>query len=117
MTTSGQSVAFPVDVGDRVPSSTDDQLGVQDSEERMIRDGNQSGGSRFPLGTGDGATDITDARLEDVSNTTTSSTVALPPMARHATSGSNKPYSAFSLGTKWFLVTLAGLAAIFSPIR
>jgi hypothetical protein len=39
-----------------------------------------------------------------------------PPALRTMTS-SGKPYSSFSRGTKWFIVTLAGIAAVFSPIR
>jgi hypothetical protein len=39
-----------------------------------------------------------------------------PPALRTMTS-TGKPYSSFSRGTKWFIVTLAGIAAVFSPIR
>jgi len=40
-----------------------------------------------------------------------------PPTLRTMTSVSGKPYSSFSSGMKWFIVTLAGIAAVFSPIR
>jgi hypothetical protein len=40
-----------------------------------------------------------------------------PPALRTMTSVSGKPYSSFSKGMKWFIVTLAGIAAVFSPIR
>ena len=39
-----------------------------------------------------------------------------PPALRTMTS-TGKPYSSFSRGTRWFIVTLAGIAAVFSPIR
>jgi len=39
-----------------------------------------------------------------------------PPASRTMTS-TGKPYSSFSSGMKWFIVTLAGIAAVFSPIR
>lgn len=39
-----------------------------------------------------------------------------PPALRTMTS-TGKPYSSFSSGMKWFIVTLAGIAAVFSPIR
>jgi len=41
----------------------------------------------------------------------------LPPAVRTTTSASGKPYSSFSQGMKWMIVTLAGIAAVFSPIR
>lgn len=41
----------------------------------------------------------------------------MPPTTRTMTSVSGKPYSAFSSGTRWMIVTLAGIAAVFSPIR
>jgi hypothetical protein len=40
-----------------------------------------------------------------------------PPAMRTTTSASGKPYSSFSNGMKWCIVTLAGVAAVFSPIR
>lgn len=40
-----------------------------------------------------------------------------PPALRTLTSVSGKPYSSFPNGMKWFIVTLAGIAAVFSPIR
>lgn len=39
-----------------------------------------------------------------------------PPALRTMTS-TGKPYSSFSNGMKWVIVTLAGIAAVFSPIR
>jgi hypothetical protein len=39
-----------------------------------------------------------------------------PPAFRTITS-TGKPYTSFSGGMKWFIVTLAGIAAVFSPIR
>jgi hypothetical protein len=41
----------------------------------------------------------------------------LPPTVRTTTGASGKPYSSFSQGMKWMIVTLAGIAAVFSPIR
>jgi hypothetical protein len=40
-----------------------------------------------------------------------------PPVSRQFTSGSEKPYSAFPIQTKWFIVLLAGISAVLSPIR
>lgn len=38
------------------------------------------------------------------------------PLDRAATSASTRPYSSFSKSTKWLIVVLSGIAAIFSPI-
>ena len=59
----------------------------------------------------DGRTDI------DVDPQMEMETVEMPPTTRTVTSVSGKPYSAFSSGTRWLIVTLAGIAAVFSPIR
>lgn len=40
-----------------------------------------------------------------------------PPAARITTTSSGRPYSSFSVGTRWLIVSLAGIAAVFSPIR
>lgn len=42
--------------------------------------------------------------------------VPMPPIERSTTSGSGKPYSAFSQPTKWLIVGLGGIAAMLSPI-
>ncbi|KAG8855703.1 hypothetical protein FRB96_006747 [Tulasnella sp. 330] len=42
--------------------------------------------------------------------------ISFQPIQRSTTTGSGKPYSAFSQSTKWLIVCLGGLAAIFSPI-
>ena len=38
------------------------------------------------------------------------------PVVRATTSASTRPYSAFSSSTKWLIVIIAGISAIFSPI-
>lgn len=43
--------------------------------------------------------------------------LAFPPTRRTITTSSGKPYSSFSTHMKWMIVTLAGFAGIFSPIR
>lgn len=62
----------------------------------------------------------TDTQPETVTETgteTDTGTVEMPPTTRTVTGVSGKPYSAFSSGTRWLIVTLAGIAAVFSPIR
>ena len=39
-----------------------------------------------------------------------------PPLVRSTSTGSNRPYSAFSGPTKWLIVSLSGIAGVFSPI-
>jgi hypothetical protein len=43
--------------------------------------------------------------------------LAFPPTHRTTTITSGKPYSSFSPHMKWMIVILAGIAAVFSPIR
>jgi hypothetical protein len=43
--------------------------------------------------------------------------LAFPPTHRTTTTTSGKPYSSFSPHMKWMIVILAGIAAVFSPIR
>jgi hypothetical protein len=48
--------------------------------------------------------------------TSNSDKIPLPDMRRANTTGSSRPYSSFSMGTKWLIVVVGGIAAIFSPI-
>lgn len=60
-----------------------------------------------------------DDRFGQPNNRPNEPTVPMPPVQRSvtaATTGSSKPYSAFSTQTKWVVAGLGGIAAVFSPI-
>jgi hypothetical protein len=79
------------------------------SRSRRISDGSTA---VIDVGTSGEPADLTDGSRAGNANE-----LAFPPTHRVTTTSSGKPYSSFSKGMKWMIVTLAGIAGVFSPIR